>query len=237
MLSKAKIDRLLPRIVKLFDGMIGMTRWRKLNELLLRVADNTDNFFFIEIGSNDGVIHDPLYQHIIHNQWRGILIEPVKYYFNRLKANYSANPNLIFENIAISTTDETRDIYRIREGVDHLPAWCNGLGSFYKEVLLKHQWAIPNIEDYIITEPVVCMSLPSLLSKHRVEVLDVLLIDTEGYDYEIVKQLDFARYRPKLLLYEHKHLTPSDRQSCELLLQSQGYRLATHFSNSLAYRA
>ncbi|MBK7697246.1 MAG: FkbM family methyltransferase [Saprospiraceae bacterium] len=41
--------------------------------------------------------------------------------------------------------------------------------------------------------------------------IDLLHIDTEGYDWEILKQLRLAKYFPRPIIFEHKHLSPSKR--------------------------
>jgi hypothetical protein len=62
-----------------------------------------------------------------------------------------------------------------------------------------------------------------------------LSIDTEGHDYEVIKQIDFRTLRPGIMLYEHRHLSRPDRAACEHLLRSHGYRLASRLGNTLAY--
>ncbi|MGH8556520.1 MAG: FkbM family methyltransferase [Methylococcales bacterium] len=225
---------IIPFLVKCFDPLVCGQRWKKL-ETVLDQFDQSDDFFFIQVGSNDGIVHDPLYRHVLRNGWNGILIEPVRYYFDLLKKNYANSSQLIFENIAISGRDEYRDFFRIREDLDFLPRWTKGLGSFKRDVLMKHRWIIPNIQQYIVQEKVECLSFPSLLERHAVGKIDLIMIDTEGYDFEIIKQIDFSRIRPGVIIYEHKHISRSDRLSCEKLLTEQNYWLHRHFSNTLAY--
>lgn len=61
---------------------------------------------FLQIGSNDGLTRDPIYQLISRNNgWCGLFVEPVPYLFERLKKNYSSvnNPSrLQFFNGAIN---------------------------------------------------------------------------------------------------------------------------------------
>lgn len=228
-------ESIVPRLVRLLDPLVCRQNWRRLDQVLEELA-GVEDLFFVQIGANDGVIHDPLYRHITENRWRGILVEPVKVYFDRLRTNYSGNDQLVFENVAISARDGVREFYRLREGLHYLPRWAEGLGSFNRDVLMKHRWAIPGIEDYIVTESVNCLSLATLLDRHQVRRVDLVMIDTEGYDFEIIRQLDFDRLSPRVLLYEHKHLSARDRKQCEALLAGTGYILRRHFSNTLAIR-
>jgi len=65
----------------------------------------------------------------------------------------------------------------------------------------------------------------SLLDRRCVERIDVLHVDAESCDYEVLKQIDFERFRPKLILYEHRHLKADDRNAATALLSEEGYRL------------
>jgi len=78
----------------------------RINELVFDyIVDIYTNkqkgFFFVEIGAHDGISGDPIHRHIIKYKWKGILIEPVKYLFDKLVAYYKRQNNLIFENVAI----------------------------------------------------------------------------------------------------------------------------------------
>jgi hypothetical protein len=55
--------------------------------------------------------------------------------------------------------------------------------------------------------------------------VNLLQIDTEGYDFEIIKMVNFETLRPDVIHYEHRHLSDADRVACERLLASHGYRL------------
>ncbi len=48
-------------------------------------------------------------------------------------------------------------------------------------------------------------------------------------------QIDFERFRPRMILYEHKHLRRETRRHGGSLLTAQGYQLTKHLSNTLAY--
>ena len=54
----------------------------------------------------------------------------------------------------------------------------------------------------MVEEEVRCLSVATLLARHSIVRLDLLVIDTEGWDWRILRQFDLARLQPKLLLYE-----------------------------------
>jgi hypothetical protein len=49
------------------------------------------------------------------------------------------------------------------------------------------------------------------------------VIDAEGYDAEILRTIDFAVHRPRVLVYEHFHLLPPDREAARNALHASGY--------------
>jgi len=222
-------------LVKLFDKLCRITKWTTLDSVLTQAALTNNNLFFVQIGANDGVIYDPINQFVTRNNWRGVLVEPVAHYFEQLKANYADHTNLIFENVAISNKNEVRDFYRVQENLEFLPEWCNGLGTFNLDVLLTHKWAIPNIEQYVVTEQVTCITFTELLDRNNIQHIDLLLIDTEGFDYQILQQIDFDLIKPGILLYEHQYISKQEKIQCEQQLTQYGYQLSHHLGNTLAY--
>jgi len=206
-------------------------KFRKIIEKHAKIKD----FFFIQIGSNDGKLGDPIHEYIIKYNWHGILIEPVRYIFNKLLRTYEKQKNLIFENIAISNENQIRIFYRLKENKNGLPILYEQLGSFLPEIVLKHKKFIPNIENYILKEKVNCITFNYLIQKYNVKKLDLLHIDAEGYDYEIIKSIDFTKIKPKMILYEHIHLSSKDKKQCQEFLKNKGYFFLIEPFNILAY--
>ena len=53
--------------------------------------------------------------------------------------------------------------------------------------------------------------------------VDLLQIDTEGYDYEVLKTFPFDLGLPVVVCFEHCHLSEGDRAAALSLLVSHGY--------------
>lgn len=51
----------------------------------------------------------------------------------------------------------------------------------------------------------------------------MLHIDAEGYDYHVLLQFDFLRYKPSLVLYEQEHLSNDEKKLAQLLLEKHEY--------------
>jgi FkbM family methyltransferase len=196
-------------------------------KLIRAFADTHDEAFFVEIGSNDGVQHDFLRPFILERKWRGIMVEPVPYVFARLRDNYGSLGRVELENAAIADHDGTLPFFHLREaGAEErggLPGWYDGIGSFDRDVVASHADHIPDIEDRIVRSEVPALTFESLCRKHDVSELDLVLVDTEGYDFEIVRSIDLAARHPRVLVYEHFHLTAEDRERCAQHVRERGY--------------
>ncbi len=186
------------------------------------VLDNKD-FFFVQIGANDGRRADDSYDFIIRHHLKGIVVEPLKDMFERLSENYASEPQIIKINKAIHQTAKSMPLYRIKNDAN-VPDWCHGIASFDKSHLMDGARKVPDIEKYIIEESVECISLDELFSQTGVEQVSFLQIDTEGYDYEIIKMIDFNKLKPEIIRYECSVFSKQDNQSCIDLLAQQGYR-------------
>lgn len=198
-------------------------------KLFRAFADATPRAFFIEIGSNDGDQHDHLRPFILQREWSGVMVEPVPYVFERLRANYGHLERVSLENAAVGPAEGEIPFYYLVEATeeerDALPSWYDGVGSFRRDVVLRHADDIPHLTARVVSENVPTLTFDSLCRRHGVGRIDLLLIDTEGYDWEIIQAIDLRRYAPVLLVYEHFHLSPEARRACALHLRRHGYRI------------
>jgi FkbM family methyltransferase len=172
-----------------------------------------DEVNIVQIGSNDGVHGDPIYKLIKKNtKWKALFVEPIPYLFERLKTNYGTDVRFSFENVAINEGVQ-QTFYSVKEeaiiDIPNLPSWYDQLGSFNKENILKHLDGI--LEPYILETQLSGMSLNELFYKYEIQDLTLLHIDAEGYDWNILSQLDLDKIRPIIILFEHKHLNKTER--------------------------
>jgi FkbM family methyltransferase len=181
---------------------------------------------FVQIGSNDGTNGDPIHELILDNpQWRGLFIEPLAEPFVRLLQTYGALDRFKFAQIAIADKLGTRAFYFVpREAGEgrSLPIRFDQMGSFNRDHIVKHG----AILDPLIVETMVhCAPLSYVLSQYRISSVDLIHIDVEGYDYEVLKQIDFESWRPQIVLYESIHLSESDAEKARSLLSSHGFQI------------
>jgi FkbM family methyltransferase len=199
---------------------------------LRRVFADLDDAFCVQVGSNDGIQGDPL--HALFKErpgWRALFVEPVPALFARLRASYPDAGRFSFANVAISDRDAAMKFYSVTEDArsqlgDSLPYWFDQLGSFNREHILRHLDG--RLEPYVVEIDVKAVTLDKLLREHGVERVDLLHSDTEGHDLIVISGLDFSRFSPRAILYEHRHLSADDQKKALALLEAHGY-VSTEF--------
>jgi FkbM family methyltransferase len=212
-------------------------------EILFRCADDLR---FVQIGANDGVENDLLCPFLERSDPRGVLIEPQTMPFRKLQARYGGRERLILVQAAIDDRAGTRTLYRCREDLagGAAAAVLSGLASFDRARVVKayaghaRRLGLSEHPDRaIVGETVATLTLDAVLDDFELDRCDLLVIDTEGHDFAIIRTIDFSRIRPLVLIYEHKHLRPAARLACWRLLRANGYRCAADWSNTLAILA
>lgn len=188
-------------------------------------------FFFIQVGANDGVLDDPLRDLILENRLAGLLIEPLPDIFDSLKHNYRDQPQLLFENVAILRHEGSVPIHRVRSDAN-VPHHWHGIATFNRENLVAQ--GVPS--QCIETVPVQGTTLRSLMSRHQIKHVNLLQIDTEGYDSEVLRHAFEAEIFPDIIHYEHCWLVPDIRYQCKQMLDRHGYRFLEVGKDTLAMR-
>lgn len=209
-------------------------------------AAGIDDFFFIQVGANDGRIGDPIYELVTELGWRGVLVEPQKKVFEQsLLKTYAGYEGLVFENVAIADVAGQKTLYTLSFCDER---WATGIASFQRGHLEKHirQGYIeqclrgralelpPSRDDYIAATPVECITFGDLIRKHAIERVNLLQIDVEGYDFELLKTYDFSTIKPDVIHYERWHLSETDRSDCARMLEGHGYQVFQDGMNCVA---
>ena len=188
----------------------------------------TDTNFLI-IGAMDGVKHDGTTPHVReHKEWTGLLVEPVKDQFERLKENFAGYTNLQFENSAITNEAGTMEIKRIPLQYigKEVPDWADGIST------LKDGLLIDQYQNFMVKEPVNCITFKDLKDKYSINKIDLLQIDCEGYDYDIFKQVWSEGFRPTIVKIEVVNMPKEDLDELTNTLSSDGYDVR-HISDDI----
>jgi FkbM family methyltransferase len=151
---------------------------------------------------------------------KGLFVEPIKEYFDRL-------PECIKENVAVSNYSGEIDIYHIPSktiAANKLPSWlrgCNSVGSIHPTIVKM------NLESHVVKNTVKVMRIKELLEKHGIYEIEFLKIDTEGHDCIILNDfLNTCDIKPNKIQFENNEL--SNHQEIMMIcnrLQDLGYNI------------
>ena len=220
-----------------------------LNDFLNKYSrSKKSDLTVIQIGANDGITHDPIHKFIKRDNWQGVLLEPQSNVFNTfLSEIYKKNKGIHTINAAIGKEDGNQILYKI--GFSNM-RWATGLASFnlenveraYKNGIVKNRCehyglVMPESkEEQITSEDVTVICPDTIFNQYNLKSFDLLQIDTEGFDYEVIKIFNIAKTQPKVIVYENTHLSKADRFSCEKLLESNDYSWKDYDANTLAMK-
>src|SRR5262249_19699963 len=108
--------------------------------------------------------------------------------------------------------------------------------SFDKRVILKQKRVVPNIERFITSIEVPAKTIRTLFQRHSIDHLNLLVIDTEGYDDHILRMVFETEVRPDIIQFEWIHLRPDEKATSAGRLADNGYRYLTIGRDTLAVR-
>lgn len=177
---------------------------------------------FIQVGANDGVRYDDLYFFVTPYRWKGLVIEPLPDMYARLVCNYLDYPDVIPLNVAVHPSSKSVTLYHVnKKSFLKYPDWASGSASVNKSHLIKYGIS----EEDISEQTVECKSLMEIAGNYDFLDVDMLQIDVEGFDFEIIKSIDFDRLKPRLIKFEWMNLSARDKKDVTALLILNGYKV------------
>ena len=178
--------------------------------LLWRALGHVAEGFYIDVGANDPVEHS-VTKAFYDRGWRGISIEPLPAFHQAFLAQRPRDVNLA---VAAGAADGELTLYDV-------PA-VRGWASPDASVAELHRAEGHEIAE--LTVPV--RTLASVCTEHVQGEIHFLKIDVEGFEGEVIKGMDFARWRPWVLVIEAT--LPNSRETrheaWDALVTSQRYR-------------
>ena len=178
----------------------------------LFVALNTWNLseskFFVEFGATDGVYHSNTWLLEKSLGWSGILAEPCKSWH----ANLFKERNCIIDTRCVAPESGKQvdfleiDGAREKMELSVISSYANSDCHLQARAGKKKSY---NVET---------TSLNDLLAYHRApKRINYLSIDTEGSEYDIIKNFDFSKYQIDIITIEHNFKQGTRNQILKLL--------------------
>ena len=208
----ASLDSVLgfggPRATELLKHLRSSRSELRQDLFVLSELGLKQNGFFVEFGATDGVHMCNSYLLEKEFGWKGILAEPARCWHRALKSNRRC-------------TIETACVWR--ESNSTL-TFNEVAGERELSTLNSHSASDSHARsrEKGTTYTVETISLEDLLDKHQApKVIDYLSIDTEGSEYEILSNFNFARYQFRIITCEHNY-SPK-REKIFALLTENGF--------------
>jgi len=161
------------------------------------------NKVLVQIGTNNG---DDAFNKIVRfaHPSKVILVEPNASLNDKIKENYEG-VSVIIENVAITEIDKGLvKIVKPKNIITSTVKYYKGLNytDVHYSLLPMDDWG-DNFDEMEVPS----MSFMSLCEKHNLTDIHYLQIDTEGYDAEIIKSIDFDKINIDMIQYERWYFT------------------------------
>ncbi|MCK0770239.1 LamG-like jellyroll fold domain-containing protein [Chromohalobacter canadensis] len=206
----------------------------------------------VVVGANDGKYNDPLFEYVrtTKRDTQLLLVEPQSQLITYLKENYAFHPNAHIVNCAIEGKGQLT-LYRVKSEywkelnvpyarerkwpIYRAPSGVTSANKNHVKQWLKKHLAAESLEDAIEEVIVPCESLCTLLKeKGFSREIDLLQIDTEGFDDAIIYSTLSDGIKPKIIYFEANHFSFSSVQRLYKFLEECGYRVFQAAENAIA---
>jgi FkbM family methyltransferase len=121
---------------------------------------------------------------------------------NRIRQRFPKT-KIIIENIGLGEFKKSLQFKQVNESSSSTFAKINFDSNYYKKK--KIYLGIKENKDYFKAETIEVIPLASYLIDRNIDTISILKIDTEGYEYEILRGLDNEFSKIKLIFFEHHY--------------------------------
>jgi FkbM family methyltransferase len=176
---------------------------------VIKFYNNKNNGFFIEIGASDGIKLSNTYLLETQFKWKGICCEPIPDKFEKCvknRKNSICYNNAVYNQTGLTVTFDIANKCDLLSGISHH--------------INKH---MSTVNANKTTIQVKTISLLDVLDNAGApSFIEYMSLDTEGSEFEILKNFDFGKYTFGLIDVEHNYVEPQ-RTAINKLLLSKGY--------------
>ena len=194
----------------------------------------------VQIGGNDGVQSDFIRKFIVENEWEAHILEPIDCYFEELKWNYSEIPNVFCYPYAIMNEDGERQIHFAPPS--EKISWAKGCSTFYPEKnrlgggFPMSEEAKKHFDENVSLKRVETLTWKSFTQKSQITKVDMMVIDTEGCEWEILQQIPLDQLGVKILVLEYHNHTDEDKKRILNRIHKEGMTVMVKGWDLIAYR-
>lgn len=168
---------------------------------------HSERGFFVEFGATDGILRSNTYLLETRYHWKGILCEPARTYNESLRLNRSAT---IDYRCVYSISGETLEFHEVNSSELSGIKEFQHIGGWERERSLFTPYSVNTV------------SLDDLLVENNApNTIDYISIDTEGSEYEILRNFPFDKWKIGLFSIEHNY--SENESKIDDLMLANGY--------------
>jgi len=162
-----------------------------LREIIVGVFGLKSDGLFVEVGAYDCISYSNTYQ-LANIGWKGIYIEPMPHLYKACVELHKDNPNITVVNYFVDAQDSniTADLYECDGSYSSNINYIEKLGGVYRHSIMRR-------------------TLTTILDELNIDKnsIDILVVDTEGYDFEVLEGLHSD---PKMVIIETHEYSDKD---------------------------
>lgn len=166
----------------------------------------------VDVGAHDGVDGSNSRELILEG-WSAILFEPLPLVFAQLQSHYSGSGRVRMHPWACSNVCGRSRFFIGKDGAGGQTSSLSGEQQWQH----NHSGQEIELEVRTLTSALESDACPSTFG--------LLLVDAEGMDLEVLRGLDFERFRPAAICTEEYQGNPEKDGQKYAFLKSQGYRM------------
>jgi len=172
---------------------------------IIKYLNHKQNGYFIDVGATDGIDISNTYLLEKKYNWNGICIEPQEFYYKNLIKNRDCHTD---NSLLFSEKGKLFDFSLTNNGLAGITDYIDA-----------HHHAKNSKQTKKTTD-----TLNNLLIKYNApRYIDYMSLDTEGSELEILKGIDFDKYKFGIMNIEHNNVEPR-RTDIRKFLENKRYK-------------
>jgi FkbM family methyltransferase len=176
--------------------------------MLWRALKHVQNGFYVDVGAQDPLV-DSVSLAFYEHGWRGIHIEPIPHYAEKLRQQ---RPDETVIQAAIGATAGTITFFEIAD---------TGLSTGVAEIAKRHREQGLAVRETAVP----CLTLTQALEPYLHRQIHWMKIDTEGFERQVIQGWEGEKIRPWVLVIESTapSTTEENYGNWEFMVLERGY--------------